>query len=91
MGNISTHGWLMDLSLVPTKDLIEAIASRLDTLLVLGLVVEKETGITYHRHLCGANAWALSMPLAAEIRNLNSSFDNAWDEPDNTPNSVIEF
>lgn len=83
----------MDLSQIPTRELIDAIKTRVDTLLVLGIVVEEDKSLSFHRFFEGINSWSMVMPLTAEIRHLNLSFD--WvpdeDEDQSLPVSVIEF
>jgi len=79
----------MNLKEVLTKDLVDELASRVDTLLVLGMVFKKDQVLTYHRRFTGQNSWAMYGPLLAEIRWLNDSFDNA--EEVDGPENVVEF
>lgn len=80
----------MDLSEVPTSDLIAAVAERMDTCLFLGIRKDKLNQTTFYRRTLGTNTWSLYGPLLAEIRFLDKQFDTAQDESQ-SPDNVIDF
>lgn len=79
----------MNLKEIPTKELADEIATRLDTCLILGMCFDRNNVLTFHRKFTGPNSWAMYGPLLAEIRWLNESFDEAID--DSGPDNLVEF
>lgn len=53
----------MDLDLATTSQLIDTLAKRLDTCLVLGISKNQEDMLVFHRRLTGTNGWSLMLPL----------------------------
>ena len=74
------------LGLVPTVELMDEIERRFNTSLFIGITIDSDV-LSYYRHICGKNSWALALPLLNEIERLK---DNMKDSPDVT-DAPIDF